>query len=235
MKQAILGGVSALALLAGPAFAADIPVKAPPRAAAVADQWYISAFGGVAWSESYKFSFINDTTGAAFRYQVSLDDGYTFGGAFGREINRNVRLEIEVAHTRFKFGDDYASTSFTGLNETGSLRVTTVMGNAWFNLWDSKTGWVTPYAGGGVGVGFVKGDLTVSNGSGRQFDGNKTGAAFQAGAGLRFPVMGNLDIDLGWRFHHVIDVPIPSVITGFHTDAANLSWHTFQGGLTLKF
>lgn len=235
MKHTILGSVSALALLAGPAFAADVPVKAPPRAVPVADQWYISGFGGWSWVDTYKSSFISNTTGVSFHYTVSLDDGYTFGGAIGREINKNVRIEIEVAHSRFKFGDDYASLIFTGLGETGSVRITTVMSNIWFNLWDSRTGWVTPYAGVGSGVGFVSGSLTVTNGAGPQFSGNDTGWAMQVGAGLRFPVTAQFEVDLGWRMRHILDFALPSVIAGFSAGDYSLTTHSFQGGLTFKF
>ena len=221
MKQTFLGAVSALALVAAyqPASAADVALKAPARQAEAPNQWYVSAFGGWAKADDYKFTFVDNTTGRPFAYQVSLHDGYIFGGAIGRELSKNIRVEIEAAHSRFKFGDDYHSLSggFIGLGETGSLGVTTVMANIWGNLWD-KPGTVTPYAGFGTGVGIVEGKLTVTNGAGAQLNGNETGWAWQAGGGLRLAIANNVEVDVGWRVHHVHDIAIPSAIVGFHTD-----------------
>ena len=98
-----------------PAFAADAPVyKGPAPVAAAYDPWYVSLFGG--WStlggRQYGYSFVNNATGAQFAYGVTLDNGWIIGGAIGKQLNRNWRAEIEVAHTRFNFGDDYASAVF---------------------------------------------------------------------------------------------------------------------------
>ena len=118
MKRILLASTAVLALTAvQPAFAADAPVyKGPAPVAAAYDPWYVSLFGG--WStlggRQYGYSFVNNATGAQFAYGVTLDNGWIIGGAIGKQLNRNWRAEIEVAHTRFNFGDDYASAFFVG-------------------------------------------------------------------------------------------------------------------------
>lgn len=237
MTRKLLGGISVAAMLAGlqPAFSADMPVKAVAAPAPVALHWYATVFGGVSRADDYKFNFANDATGARFGYTVSLDYGYVFGGAFGREIHPNIRIEVEVAHSRYKFSDDYRSGTFAGQGESGSMRVTTVTGNAWFGVPTGVWGaWA--YAGAGVGVGFVDGSLTVTNGAGRQFDGDDKGLAVMLGNGVRIPVARNFELDLGYRFRLVSNINFPSAIAGFSVkEGSNITTHSFQGALTLKF
>ena len=227
----LLGTTCAVALMVGMVQTAQASEPTPPE---YKRHWYVSVFGGWSNIQDHSFDFVNNITGAHFGYRVSLDDGYTVGGAFGLIVNNNTRIEIEVAHTRAKFSDNYAAVppGFVGLNESGSIRVTTVMANIWFN---THIGHLSPYVGGGIGVGFVDGDLTISNGAGRQFDGKDTGLAFQVGAGVRIPLGTNLELDVGYRWKTVLDINFTSAIAGFSTTDDDISTHTVQAGLIWKF
>ena len=194
-------------------------------------QWYVSLYGGWARALDHKFDFVSNA-GASFAYTVSHDDGYTVGGAVGILLTKNVRLELDIAHSKFDYGNNYHSLGFTGQNERGSMDLTTVMANIWF---DTNLGFVSPYVGGGVGFGTASGDLTISNGSGRQFSGDDTGWAFQFGTGLRFPISSNIELDVGYRVKHVVDLNFASAITGFKTTNFDITTQAIQAGIVVKF
>ena len=223
---------TSLAGFAQTASAADMAVKAPR--AVVSYAWYATVFGGWSQANDHRFDLISIGTGARFPYAVSLDDGWLIGGAVGRELSPNLRAEIELAHSRFNFGNDYRALppgTFVGLGESGSMRVTTVTGNVWLG---HNFGWLNPYVGGGVGFGRVNGALTLTNGSLRQFDGSDSGLALQGGAGLRFALAPNWEADVSYRWRQVRDVNLASAIAGFRTSNTNVETQSLQVGLTMK-
>jgi opacity protein-like surface antigen len=222
----ILATASSLAALTS-AHAEDLETVAP-------HQWYVSVFGGYTLAKDQNFSFINSAgVEEDFAYNVSMDDGYSFGGTLGYIYNDNVRFDIEVAHSSNDYGNDYNGGGFTGLDESGRTRITTVLANAWLN---ANTAVIDPYIGGGFGFGHVDSIFEISNGSGRQLDGSDIGLAAQLGAGVRFAVSENLEIDAGYRLRNVFDVSIDGAIAGFpKTTEQNFLTHTVQIGATLKF
>jgi opacity protein-like surface antigen len=219
-----LGGLLAFSALA---FAAD-PVPDPGY------QWYISGFGGYSFADDYDYDFISDPGGARFDYNIGLEDGFVVGGAFGIVLNENIRTEIEVAYGNHDFANDYVGTTagFVGLGESGDVELVTVLANVWFN---ANLDWVQPYIGGGLGVGFASGDLTITNGAGRQWDGSDTGLAAQGGAGFRFPISENFELDLSYRLRAVFDITFDSEIAGFNGSGGDIITHTAQAGWTYKF
>lgn len=214
--------------LTNAAMAAD-PVAVDPG-----HNWYVSVFGGYTFAEDYSFDLTN-AVGTDFRYDISFDDGFLVGGAFGMVYNENIRAEIEVAHSNNDFGNDYVGADggpFIGLDESGDVGITTILANVWFN---ANMDFVQPYIGGGVGLGIVDGDLSVSNGAGDQLDGSDVGFAAQAGAGLRFPVSNNFEIDVSYRLRAVFDAEIDSAIAGFETSSEDFYTHTVQVGVNILF
>jgi opacity protein-like surface antigen len=231
MKRILLAG-AVLAGLAVPAFAGgsikDAPAPVMPRV------WYMSAFGGWSTVNNYDFDFVSNA-GARFAYTAPLDNGYVLGGAVGWVVNPNLRLELEVAHLGgFDFVNTYRGITegFTGSNPSGSMRITTVMVNAWLN---TQWGNLQPYIGGGVGAGFAKADLTVTNGSGAQFGGSDSGLAFQLGAGIRMPISNTAELDFAYRMRGVNDVGFDSRIAGFRTTQDTFITHSVQVGVNFKF
>ena len=97
-------------------------------------------------------------------------------------------------------------------------------------------GWASPYIGGGLGVVFANGSLTVTNGAGAQVSGSDTRFAAMAGAGLRFPIGPSWELDLGYRLRYYNGVTIPSSIAGFSTCCGrDIITHSIQGGISVKF
>jgi opacity protein-like surface antigen len=229
MKKLLIATCAATALMAvcGTAYAAE-PLPEPDY------QWYVTGFGGYSFAEEYDYDFINNATGARFDYDISMEDGFVVGGAFGIIWNPNIRSEIEVSYGNFDYDNDYVGTTagFVGLGETGDVDLFMVFANTWLN---ANMGWVDPYIGGGLGVGFSDGDLTITNGAGRQWDSSETDFAVQAGAGLRFPVGSNVEIDASYRLRVVFDVDFTSQIAGFRGEGGDIVTHTGQLGVTFKF
>jgi opacity protein-like surface antigen len=203
---------------------------------ASAGQWVAGVFGGGAFPQGdHEFSFVNGA-GTEFPYGVSLENGFIVGAALGYDYNPNWRAEIEVAYSSNDFGDDYAAQppGFVGLNETGSYDVVTVLINGWYSFAPIGTDLV-PYLGGGIGVAFVDADLTVSNGAGRQLDGEDVAFAAQLGGGLRFGLGPDWDADLAYRFRGAWGVEIDSALAGFTTTDDDFYQHTLTIGFTHKF
>jgi len=213
------------------ASAADMPIKAPAPVIAPL-KWYVSLYGGWSKARDYNFDFVSNTSGVHIPYSVSLDNGWVIGGTFGREVTNYLRIEVDVSTSHHQFSDNYASATFVGLGESGSMRMTTVTGNAWVS---APVGPISLYAGGGAGVGFVRADLTLTNGAGAQFSGSDSGFALVGGAGVRYAFTSNIEGDLGYRYRTTRHVDIPSSITAWSTTSVNIVTQAIQGGLTFKF
>jgi OOP family OmpA-OmpF porin len=233
MKKLLIAAtaLSGFLALTNVANAADPIVNDPGH------NWYVSVFGGYAIAEDYDFT-LTDNVGAGigteFPYDISLDDGFVIGGAIGMVFNENIRFDVEVAHSENEFGDTLNSATLGPFTTTdGDLQITTILANVWLN---ANMDIVDPYVGGGVGIGFVDGDLTVLNGVPTDvFDGSDVGFAAQVGAGLRFPVSDSFEIDVGYRLRAVFDVELDSAIAGFDNSAEDFYTHSFQVGVNITF
>lgn len=133
-----------------------------------------------------------------------------------------------------------------------------LMANMWYDFAPGSV-W-NPYVGGGAGVVHSKGSFRSAfaswdaNGADFTLPGdylNQTisawGLAFQAGAGVRFALMPNMALDVGYRFKAGMNL-LTSVSTNFPTtstgpdvarwsasDRLNFGIHTVQVGLTMGF
>lgn len=228
-----LVSVSAAALMLSTAVAqASGPETSRPPARL--GQFYISGFAGYTWENAREFAFVSNTTNANFNYKVSHDRGNVFGGAAGVLLSKNARIEFEYARSKNDFSDDYVSSTFIGLNESGDVKLTTYMANLWYNT-DLLFGFLSPYIGGGIGWGKAEGSLTVTNGAGRQFAGSENGFVFQVGGGVRIPIGNNFEFDLGARYKKMNDVNFASQIPGFRTTSDDVTVKSVQAGITFKF
>ena len=112
------------------------------------------------------------------------------------------------------------------------MTIQTLMANVWLG---TKLGAFKPYIGGGIGHGWVNGNLKVTNGAGNQFGGDDRGFVYQLGAGLGFQLTNNLDLDLGYRWKNVYDINLKSKINGFRLSPDDFKTQTLQLGLTWRF
>jgi len=65
-------------------------------------------------------------------------------------------------------------------------------------------GGISPYVGGGLGVGFVNVDVDSIEGVGLDASGDETGFAYQLGGGLMWSLTDNVALDLGYRWRGVM-------------------------------
>ena len=85
---------------------------------------------------------------------------------------------------------------------------------------------VSPYFGGGIGVGFV--DTAAAMLTVFDFD-DFTGLAWQVGAGIRFNFVSNLGFDIGYRYRNVTNVGMGT------RDDVDFASNNFVVGLTFNF
>ena len=197
-----------------------------PAASAAPFQPYVSLFGGA--------SFLNDLNvinSSGTHYTWKFNGGYILGGAVGVKWNDLLRTELELSHAVWT-ANHWSKTYDGGYNgaASGNLTATYLLGNVWLDV--PTNSMVTPYVGGGLGVGWANANVTGDNGA--QLLGGNSGLAFQLGAGLKFAVSESVDVDLGYRFKDLTNITF-SDQNGNPWTPTNLVSHNFQLGLTLKF
>lgn len=195
--------------------------------------FYVSIFGGVAIPEDVDGTATN-ATGTGFSVSLDADTGFAVGGAIGTRVNEWLRAELEVSY------DEVDADNFSGSNATfafsysarGSVDALYILANVWFDVPLDMP--VQPYLGGGLGVGIV--DANVKVGPGGTFGPNEsdTGFAFQVGAGLRYAVTENINLDVGYRFKGVENLDFDDRIGALAGNRNfDLYTHVVRGGITI--
>lgn len=216
---------SAMALGATTAQAADMDVTDSDM------NYYVSVFGGVAFAQA------QDTTlsPGAFQYREKFKTGFVVGGALGVDgwLMDNLRTEVEVSYFSVK-PKSYVSPIFASTALTGHLSSVNILANAWYDI-DLDMG-ISPYLGGGVGVGIVSNRLVTLTGAGLTQSGSKVGFAFQLGAGFKYDISESVGLDVGYRFRGVIGTKPTSRLAAFTISRADDVYvHTVQAGISFKF
>jgi len=191
--------------------------------------WYVSAFGGGAFMEDYT---VSNAAFGGITNTLETDTGFIVGGAVGLEFMPGWRGEIEVSYWKVD-PSSWTNAGFVGAGLSGHVSSVNILANVWYDIELNTI--VEPYLGGGIGIGFVDGNLTTTNGVGLQFNGNDTGFAYQVGAGLKFALSPMMDLDIGYRYRGVTDVQFaagPGLGSPWGSDKINA--HTVQGSLILK-
>ena len=183
MRKLYIGMALASTVLATPALARD-------------DSWYIEAdAGGTLVEDMYNlvspgFGTLNTKTG----YDVGGIIGYDFGG---------FRLEAETSYRRngvesFNVNSLTTYAASAG-NLTGNVSSLSFMLNGLLDFGDDDG--LQGFVGGGAGIGRVK---VVTQAPGVLYDINDSdsGFAWQALAGVRYPITDHVDLGLKYRFHN---------------------------------
>ena len=199
---------------------------AAPAASAAEFKPYVSVFGGVSLLNDLHITNFNNK-----QYTWNFNGGYNLGGAVGVKWNDLLRTELELSHSVWS-ANHWTHTGDGGYAgaASGNLQATYLLGNVWFDV--ATNSMVTPYIGGGLGVGWANANVTP--GKGYQLLGGNSGFAFQLGAGLKFAVSESVDIDLGYRFKDITNITFSDQY-GNPWSPTNLVSHNFQLGVTLKF
>ncbi|AYJ85931.1 OmpA family protein [Sphingomonas paeninsulae] len=152
------------------------------------DAWYIGAEGGGMLVE--KADYRIDNVLAQSKQKVGFDVDGIIGYDFGP-----FRLEGEVGYKQAIL----KSISTQGVNDSfGRTSVLSFMVNGLLDF-GSDDG-LSGFVGGGAGVGRVKlGNYGIRT-QGTLTDDSDTGFAYQAIAGVRYPVTTNVDVGLKYRF-----------------------------------
>ena len=216
MRKLIIGMALASSVLATPALARD-------------DSWYIEGdVGGTLVEDMFNlvspgFGTLNTKTG----YDVGGIVGYDFGG---------FRLEAEASYRRASNDGFNVSSTTTyaasGGSLTGNVSALSFMMNGLLDFGpdDGLQGFV----GGGAGIGRVK---ILTNAPGTLYDINDSdsGFAWQALAGVRYPISDHVDIGMKYRLYNqdhvnLISGPRSAVDTRFRSHSLMLTLGYNFGG-----
>jgi opacity protein-like surface antigen len=181
------------------------------------DSWYVGVDAGVLLVEDQNITFTparaaSPTVDYHKGYDVDANIGYDFGG---------FRLEAEAAYKRAKI--DLGQTGYGGSASALSFMLNGLLD---FGPDDGLQGFV----GGGVGVS--RGKLAND-----QVNDSDTGFAWQAIAGVRYPLTSNVDVSLKYRFFNQDDIKLITAYGGRYAPAGasvdtKLRTHSVLLGLT---
>jgi len=165
---------------------------------------------------------------------VSSDTGFGINAAIGKSFANGFDLELEYG---FKTADlDEATPSdevaeYTGdfeVDVDGNVDIHSLMANAIYNFKSGAS--ITPYAGAGIGLGFVNIDLDDAG------DISDTVFAYQLMAGVAFNVSNNMDILAGYRYFGTSDITEDGTFYGYDVEgSATVDSHNFEVGLKYSF
>src|SRR5271157_3917091 len=137
--------------------------------------------------------------------QLDRDGGFVGLGSLGYAFGNGFRLELEGSYRQnglHSLSGTYASTS-----ASGNIYSYGAMGNLLFDM-DIGKPWLYPYLGGGIGYSWDQLSSARLNQTGTGFSASDSsgGFAYQAIAGLSFPVSGvpGLSITTEYRYHSVV-------------------------------
>ncbi len=194
-----------------------------PQGSGDPSDWYVSLFaGGVQNRTVFNYSDGGET------YLIDHKRGFTVGGAAGTHLAPGLRAELELSYLRSAL-KSYSSEGGPSDVATGDLNQTYLL----FNLWkDFDVGMLTPYVGGGFGIGSLQFDNAELDGS--LLSGERGyGFAGQFGFGARMAVADNVSVDLGYRFKSIFDVLVEGDAAANLDDNADVATtnHVIQLGL----
>ncbi len=217
----------ALALTANTSLAKD------PVSAGTGFRPYVSVFSGVSLPSKL---YAHRIGGGSFNYNFDLDAGYILGADVGVHVTDQLRAELELSRASYQsngVGLDTLDGTLNGVH--GGIRATYLLANAWLDIPTNSL--ITPYLGGGVGIGWIGGDLhncsNCSFGVGAEAS---AGFAFQVGVGVRADLSQHVSLDIGYRFKDIVGASSYNTQTNTSGyDHLNLASHNVQIGLTYNF
>ncbi len=192
-------------------------------APAQANGFYFSAFGGANFIQS-KDALLTNNNGNTFAARFDPDTGFLIGGAVGIGVDhwlQGLKVELEASYRRNDVGGQWAVTTNDSLLGVGAQAVTSgpisanmstfaLMANAWYEFEIGTR--FKPYFGGGVGWaraqldGAFEFDRVRNAGVNAQvnqfgeFTNERSGFAYQLGAGITSQVMPGVSLGLGYRY-----------------------------------
>ncbi len=181
---------------------------------------YLKLFGGWNW--------LNDTTddrvgtnspfaGSALEW----NEGWVVGGAFGKRLSQNLSAELEVA---YRNNTPDAMAGLPGVDVSGHINAYSLMGNLVYEL--GQVAGLQPYIGGGIGLGFIEGDLTIG---GFPFDVDDSSFAYQGIVGVSRQLSARAKLFGEYRYFAATDVDVD--MGGFGSFTTDYEANNFIVGL----
>ena len=182
MRKLVIGMALASSALATPALARD-------------DSWYIEGdAGGMLVEDMHNLTGVGTGT-------LNTRTGYDVGGIIGYDFG-GFRLEAETSYRRASndgFGVGATTFNRSGGTLSGNVSALSFMLNGLLDF-GSDDG-LQGFVGGGAGVGRVK-VLADATGTGFDINDSDTGFAWQALAGIRYPITDHVDVGLKYRLYN---------------------------------
>ncbi|UJS03406.1 outer membrane protein [Cylindrospermopsis raciborskii] len=117
--------------------------------------------------------------------EVSFNGAFSFNAAVGYQFEQ-VRAELEVGNQFFSAKEFIpAVAGATAELVSGNITATTILLNGYYDIPTGSK--LRPYIGGGIGLGFFRGDVKDNFGDSTNIDGSSF--AWQAKAGIQYEVV----------------------------------------------
>lgn len=220
MKNTLLSSVSTAAVLF--CFAPAVHAQSLPGAAG--GDWYVSMFAGAGALSDVETDFGSVVA-------VSFKNGFVLGGAVGKRINQNWRVEAELSYASYK-ADDHTYNGIPSGPVDGDLNAVYLLANAWYDI--PTSGNFSPYVGGGIGAARVNGD-TFFDGNAYGYGPGETKLAYQIGAGVTIPLGSNKSLDVGYRYKAVNGIDFDDNDGSGVYEDGDVASHSLQVGLNISF
>lgn len=215
----MLGNTASGGLAIIVAFAAALPFNLNPSSSHAAEG-DLYATGAMAVGLPRDTAFTTATTNE----QANLDPGFASVVTVGRGFGNGFSTELEVGYR----GNDVDDVS--GARATGKSNIFSYMLNGQY---DFRVGWpIKPFLGAGIGIAHINAS-GISPGSNSRVDATDTAFAYQATAGIAYPMNDRMDLTLSYRYFAVPDVGL-NTNTGAGVDS-NYTSHTVRFGFRYRF
>lgn len=236
MKKALVGLVAIAALVATPALAADMTVKAPATPASDWTGFYAGVNGGWAWDVTgwqYSGALVGSGAGYTVPFTATPAGGIV-GGTVGYnwQINPSWVIGVEADWDwTDMWGSEPCPNSVyscqSKLSDLGSARLR--LGYDWVGMLIYATGGA---AWGDETVQTVNGATGVTTGT------TSTRLGYMAGMGVEAPLFQNISIKVDWLFYdlgshsYLVDSPAVQNVSSRefgNTLRMGFNWHFFTG------
>ena len=195
----------------------------------------ILALGSAAPAAAQDLSSFYVTPKIMTSYQkAEMKDGserssvFGLGFALGTDLSYSTSLPIRAELEYLYHGNESFSGSSNGINYTHDISAHSILANAFFDFQTDTA--FTPYAGGGLGLGYLK-DKASSSAGNMSTTVSRWNLAWNLGGGVAWGLNENMALDLGYRYMDLGKTE--NISFGGRNYNASLTAHEF--GIGLRF
>jgi outer membrane immunogenic protein len=245
MKKILLASIAVVAFCAAPAFAADMPVKAPvykaPAPVFSWTGWYAGVDGGYGWGHDGDITFTAPVTGFVGTSQGFKSSGGFGGGQIG--FNQQTGQWVWGVETDIQGSDIRDKFNVTVPSNGGPLGVDAEQRLNYFGTVRGRLGVASDrtfiYATGGFAYGEVKDRALLTNGGATALlMKDSTRAGFVVGGGVEYNFAPSWSVKLEYQYIDLGGETISGVSTnGVFLTSSNIDnkFQTVRIGLNYKF